>query len=207
MNNVELTSNAQAVLETAERIPDELAEAIAKAMDTENQLTVGHIVKTKLSRRSATTLGVVTNRLRGSLRATKSKAKSREVTSSIGSNVRYAGVHEFGFRGTVTVGAFTRRNPRGDKFNFLARGKASRDAGIVNDYNISRKMAEALGGFGKGGRARIFLKKTSSGVSFVKAHKRKLNFPARAMVSTGIEERAENYQRTLSAAIEEAWSK
>jgi len=69
---------------------------LARAIDRENQFTVGYIQRNKLSLRGPTTLGVVTNRLRSSIRASKARWSGTEIESSIGSNLVYAGIHEFG---------------------------------------------------------------------------------------------------------------
>lgn len=112
--NITLTTNAAKILAGLEQLTPNILNAVARKMDYENQLTVGHIQKTKLSQRGEMTLGVVTNRARGSLRASRAAVLGQEVRSSIGSNVRYLGVHEFGSNETVTVRAHTRRvMPRG----------------------------------------------------------------------------------------------
>ena len=102
MFKVQFTPAATAALAKLEAAPAKLLPALAATLDTQNELTTGHIQKTKLSRRSATTLGVRTNRLRSSLRPSKTTITGNRLESAIGTNVRYAGVHEFGFTGTVT---------------------------------------------------------------------------------------------------------
>lgn len=83
--------------------------AMVEEIDYQNELTVGHIQKTKLSRRGPETLGVITNRLRSSLRPARAQVVGDRIVSGIGSNVAYMGVHEFGFEGTVTVRTHSRR--------------------------------------------------------------------------------------------------
>lgn len=48
-------------------------------------------------------LGVRTNRLRSSIRATAPRIEGNSVVSEIGTNVVYARVHEFGFDGKVPI--------------------------------------------------------------------------------------------------------
>ena len=93
---IELTENAKDVLRQVQDFSRDMAQSVARAMDRENQFAIGHIQATKLSQRGPSTLGVVTNRLRGSLRATPAMVSSSAVESSIGTNVKYAGAHEFG---------------------------------------------------------------------------------------------------------------
>lgn len=86
---------------------------VAAAMDYQNTLTVGHIVQAYLSypRQNPPTpqgLRVQTGLLRKSLRASRAVANGHTVTSSIGSNVKYAGVHEYGYTGPQSVRAFSR---------------------------------------------------------------------------------------------------
>lgn len=196
MKAIELSMEAQEIVRKLENLAGTVGPAMAGAMDFENQITVGHIMFAKLSQRGPTTLGVVSNRLRGSVRATAARVTNREISSSIGSNVRYAGLHEFGFTGTVNVPQFTRRNPRGDSFSLRSSGA-----------NVSRGLAEKMGAFTARGRTRAWLKKTVSGISIVKAHRRKLNFTARHMFETGIDDRADAYGVALSDAIVEGISK
>jgi phage gpG-like protein len=188
---IELSSSAADIARQLDAFPRSMAEAVARAMDYENQLTVGHIVSTKLTSAGPRFLNARTSRLRGSARATAAKVTGAGVESGIGSNVRYAGIHEFGFRGTVNVPGFTRKNPKGDTFS-------------RNGVTLTRRQATAF--FGKGGRARAGVIKSSSAISFVRAHTRKLNFPARAMFYTGITEREGNYSTSISSAIVNAWS-
>jgi len=88
-----------------------LAQEVAKELGKQAQLAVGHIVGRHLSgpRGGAHTLGVVTSRLRSSVRATTPVVNGTRIECSIGTNVSYAGVHEFGFNGTVSVRAHQRR--------------------------------------------------------------------------------------------------
>lgn len=109
---IDIPPASQATLRRLISLPAITPSVIARTMDRENQITVGHIQRDKLSQRGPLTLGVVTNRLRGSIRASKAQidnsGSKAVIVSSIGTNVIYAGVHEYGFRGRVTVRAHTR---------------------------------------------------------------------------------------------------
>jgi len=107
---VTLTPQAQALIARVDRFPASFPKRIGRRLDLENELTIGHIQATKLSRRGPRTLGVVTNRLRGSLRKRKATVRGNgRIISAIGTNVVYAGVHEFGFKGRVSVRAHVRK--------------------------------------------------------------------------------------------------
>jgi phage gpG-like protein len=106
----QLTPEAQRVVDQLREMPERMGREIARVMDRENEITVGHISERYLSRRGPRSLGVRTNRLRSSLRRSKARISGAlGVVSSIGTNVEYMGVHEFGFSGTVSVKSHTRR--------------------------------------------------------------------------------------------------
>jgi phage gpG-like protein len=109
MITIALTTNAQQVLAGLRAFPSRMAAGICSALDRENELTVAHIAEARMSQRGPTTLGRITSRLVRSVRRTRAVATATEVVSAIGSNVEYMGVHEFGFRGIVTVKKHVRR--------------------------------------------------------------------------------------------------
>ena len=191
---IRLTTNAEQIVAGLDAFPGAMAAAIASALDTRNQDTVGHIVKTKLTSAGPRFLNRRTSTLARSIRATRARVAGRDIASAIGSNVKYAGVHEFGFKGSVNVPAFTRKNRGSDTFN--VRGAA-----------MTRRLAAAVGAFGKSGRARAGVTQTTSSVSFVRSHTRRVNFPARAMIFTGISDKVDSYSADISKAIEETWNK
>lgn len=107
---ITLKTNAAEVLRHLREFPAAMAQGIARALDRRNELTVGQIQARKLSQRGPTTLGVVTNRLRSSIRpALAQVAGPSRIVSAIGSNVSYAGAHEYGFDGTVQIPAHSRK--------------------------------------------------------------------------------------------------
>lgn len=171
---IQLSPKAQALLAAAPAWPLALKPAIAAALDLQNSASIGYITRNKLSVRGPHTLGRITSRLALSVRATKAVVSGDAILSAIGSNVKYAGVHEFGFDGVVQVKAFTRRQVSNDVLAGQRRGFTAR-----------------------GKRERL----SASGIARVKAHTRRVHFPARAMFRTGIEERLPNYSRALSRAI------
>jgi phage gpG-like protein len=108
--SIELTSEAKAVIERLGSTSSRLGERVSRAVDLQNELTIGHAQANKLSTRGPTTLGVRTNRLRSSLRRTPAvQADDGVIVSSIGTNVVYAAVHEYGIDQEVAVRAHTRK--------------------------------------------------------------------------------------------------
>ena len=187
---IELTPEAQRTMERVRQLPLIVMRGIARAMDLQNQLTIAQMTERRLSfpREGPTTLEglrVITNRLRSSIRATKAVIVGDGVESAIGSNVKYAGVHEFGFSGSVTVPAHQRRAPQADRFTF---GGAQ---------NLSRRLVTRLGAMKGRGHAR----QTSSGISQVIGHQRTVNLPARRFIGRTLEERLPNYSAAISAEI------
>lgn len=174
-----ISPEAQALMKRLRVVP---TAAIIAALDLQNELTTGHIQLTKLSKKGRDTLGVITNRLRASVRPRKATASGNEFVSGIGSNVAYMGVHEFGFDDTVQVKQFTRRNPLKDRLR-------------VGGELITRRQAQS------NPPAQGKYKQVSHGISLVREHSRRMRMPARAPIQTGIRERLPNYGAALSQAI------
>lgn len=107
---IELSEEALAIVRSFQTLPDTMLGAIARAMDLENQFTVSHIQAEYLSFSKGGPpveigLRVQSNRLRGSVRASKAVVSGQAVESAIGSNVEYAAIHEFG--GTIPAHTVT----------------------------------------------------------------------------------------------------
>lgn len=108
---------------------------ISKEMDAVNLLTVGHIQRARLTGKGPFPaelgkLGVVTGRLRGSANATAAKISGNQVASSIGTNVRYAAIHEFGFTGVVKVKPHRRKVAGRDVFRGTDAGEEQVASGV-----------------------------------------------------------------------------
>jgi hypothetical protein len=112
------------------------------------------------------------------------------IYSGIGSNVRYLGVHEFGFSGTVTVKAHDRRfaSVDGTQFEGARRSISMREAASLRR---TKKKKDEVG--------------FREGVSRVKQHTRKMEFPERAPIRKGVEERLGSYREAMSKAVQNAW--
>lgn len=95
-----------------ERIRAALKQSMLRAMFG----LQAHVQGEKLS---GQVLNVRTGRLRASITSRVTETPTA-VTGIVGTNVEYAGVHEFGFSGSQNVAAFTRRTPSGRLANVRA---------------------------------------------------------------------------------------
>jgi phage gpG-like protein len=143
------------------------ARACARGINRASQEIVGIAVKESFTGKgpfpvSQHRLGVVTGRLRKSIRATLAALNptTGEINVSFGSNVRYFGVHEFGFTGTQQVKGHVRKLTGTQTFR---RGKLTKTS--------SNKLKSVLQ---RGGKT----------TANVKPHGRKVDIPARAPLGT-----------------------
>lgn len=172
--------------------------ALIRAFDRENEYTIGAAVRDRMSfsRNQPSTmegLRVQSGRLRRSLTRSPAKSFSDGVISAIGSNVKYFGIHEFGFQGSVTVPEHQRRLP--DRFS-LAGGM------IVN-----RATAKQAGLLTKKGKARKGMaEQLPERYVLVRAHDRNANFPARQMVRKTVLARIPQYEAAVAAELQTALS-
>lgn len=166
--------------------PAALPVRFARVMDYENQLTISHIQLRYLSFPKdfigpVDGLRVRSNRLRSSLWAAKARVVGGALLSSIGTNVNYAGVHEYGYNGPVQVRAFTRVNKALDVYRTVTIGEFDLKTG-----RISRRKAK---------RERV-----ASGISRVRAHTRHVHYAERAPIRRGIADRVPAYTVALEQA-------
>lgn len=178
---IALTPKALRVIErTGDKAP--LLAAIAQAMDLANQDTVAHISKVRMRGNDwkpfppeAHKLGIRSGRLYKSLHHSPAVVAGDQVVSTIGSNVVYAGVHEFGFRGTVTVKAHTRK-----RVSFVRASAWWWDKPV------------------KVGRKRMIRIENDQSV---RSHSRRMNMPARAPIWHGIQDNQARVSKIVSNAI------
>lgn len=175
---IQLTEKAEELIRKAKALPANATRALARAMDKQNQLTVGHIVDDYLSFSKAGPsvyygLRVQSGLGRRSLHASKASVEGNTVTSAIGSPLDYMAVHEFGYNGP--------QNVRG----FMRRVKSRNVVGRIGDRAPRRIIA--------------------SGVAYVRPFTRQANFPARGFVRGGIADRATAYSDAASEAILSSW--
>ena len=189
---IKLEPAAEQVANRVLRFPERMMRALMPVIDNQNDLTVGHIQSTKLRSPGPTTLGVRSARLWKSINRRAARLEGLMLLSSIGSNVAYLGVHEFGFSGTVTVRSHERRfaNVIGGPTQF----KGAR-------LSVSQRDAAKLE---RTKKKKIDLN-LRQGVSRVHQHLRRMEFPERAPIRRGIEERVPDYRAAMSAGILEEW--
>ena len=127
---IKIETNASEITRGFKRFPSEMASAIAKAMDKENDLTLGNIRRNHLTTRGSTSTQNVTGKLRNSVYATKANVTPARVTSEIGSNVFYALIQELGVNKTWTIKA---RNKKvlADKKKGIIFGRQVTHPGLI----------------------------------------------------------------------------
>lgn len=186
---IELTPQAEKIVSGLQRLPGLLVAAVARGMDQANQYAVANIQVKHLTGKGPFPveehrLGVVTNRLRSSVYASPAQpASGSTVQSAIGSNVKYAWIHEFGGR--------IHHEPRQMKIRHKtdARGNLIKQA--VNPNLIV---------FAKAGASARRVRET-----VVQAKAFDVNMPERAPFRTGLAESQPKYKRCISAEIISEW--
>ena len=106
-----------AQLRNARVLPQRFLEGMGRALNNSGILIVANAIKYRFTEQigpfpiSEHKLGYKSLRLRRSITSTKPQINtgSNEVTMGFGSNVKYFGVHEFGFDGPVNVKAHQRK--------------------------------------------------------------------------------------------------
>lgn len=149
-----------------------LLPPLARAWGSGSLEVLGRAVKNRFTGQgpfpvSQNRLGIVTNRLRKSLRATavQMEAASGQMSVSMGSNVSYFAGHEFGFSGRVQVQGHTRKAVADN--SRTPRGKLTKSN--INALKNSKVI-----------RGR-------SNYSYVKPHTRNVKIPARRPLGTELE--------------------
>lgn len=182
--NISLTPAAAAL---ARRISDRagLLRAMAREIDTQMNLTIAHISTKRMRGNngkpfpvSEHKLGIRSALLVKSLRASKARISGDTITSSIGSNVKYAGIHEFGgtIKRVLLAGSVRLRTDR--------RG------------NLVRR--------GRNGKLVVFAKRSHKNAVSVAYHGGKryeVHIPARAPITHGIRDRLAEIGTSLSKAV------
>lgn len=181
---IDLSADTRALVAAAPEIPARLTRNLVRALDKSNDETVGHIVENRATGHGPFPveehkLGVVTSRYRRSVRPAKAIVVGTAIESAIGSNVRYAGAHEFGLDQVVQVKAHQAKNAWLDVYQ-------TKDGRQI--YGWERTGA---------GRAT----RVATGVAQVRAHPMHMRIPARAPIRHGIEDRLPNYREALDRAV------
>ena len=178
MIQIALTTNATEIVRRLKVMPERMLAALKSAADDRNLATVGYIQGSLLT---GQVLRVRTNRLRSSIRTVQAYISGNAVMSGIGTNVVYAGIHEFGgtIRRTTKPGAVRLRTDAGGQ---LLRGTT----GGAIFAKASHKRARS--------------------VSYSGGHDYTITMPERSYIRRGIRENAEKYTRAFSNAIVRTWN-
>jgi hypothetical protein len=198
---IKISSNSSKVMSRIREAPAAVRKAIAEAMNRENENTVRHTIKNRLSGVGPYPvdqhrLGFVTRKLGQSVRWTPATVSGPVIASSIGASVRYAAAHEFGLSGRVRVRSHMR--DLGRQFQQGARIIGARSAarqGLLTKSGKVRKRASL-----------VELHATRRDQVRVKAHHMRMDIPARAPIQHGIKDRLEAYGLRISKAIVGAWN-
>ncbi len=135
--------------EAIRRLGDQggMLRAVAKELDLQNDYTIGHIEEKRLNfPRHEPPVGEglrhITGHLKRSLRRNTATVSRHSVSGGIGTHVKYAGVHEFGFTGTAAVPEHSRKIIVGTAVSFTAAGRKKRIkvGGTTTVRAHSRKM-------------------------------------------------------------------
>ena len=184
---ISLTPEAERLIAGMQTLPSRVMNYIAAAMNQENLRTVSYIQARHLTGRgpfpvAEHRLGVVTNRLRQSLWASEAQPISgNQVESAIGTNVKYAALHEFG--GVIHHASRQMK----------VRHKLDARGNLVKQLSNEKLLV-----FAKAGAKRV--RETTVQTKAYDTH-----MPERAPIRTGIAECLPKYKQTISAHIVEAW--
>jgi hypothetical protein len=184
----QLSEEAKKVLADLQ-IPDWVLPTMAHSMDLQNQLTLSEIQKDHLSGRGPFPaeehrLGVRSQRLRAAAWAAKAEVSGGQVNSSIGDNVEYAAIHEFGGR--------------------IVRKPFSGQVRLRTNA-----AGELLRQIGHGGHLAIFAKAEHKRVKTVDFQSQgfEIQMPERAPFRTGIGERMGDYGEAVSSDLVDEWAR
>jgi phage gpG-like protein len=111
--DVSLTREGAEAIARFSAFPARLLPTLARGLDTGLELALARTTATRFVGKGPfpvadKRLGIVTRRLSTSLRRSAAVISGDTISARIGTNVKYFGIHEFGFNGTVAVRAHAR---------------------------------------------------------------------------------------------------
>lgn len=168
--------------------------AMMAAKDSENQLTVAHIVRdyAGFPQDEPTTmdgLRTISGRLRASYRASAARVEASSIVSDIGSNVVYAGIQEFG--GQTRAHDIVARNAKALAFN-AGTGKFF----TASDFATALRGAS---GIARKAKAELFIDRNGIVIRRT-VHHPGSDIPARQPIQRGIEDRLPQYAESMGNA-------
>ena len=183
---VELPEDARALIKGLEEFPDKIVLALKRGIDKALPEVASQIQAQRLTGQGPFPveehmLGVRSGQLRQSVWFAEGVIQDNTVTASLGSPVRYAAVHEFGFEGDVQVRPFFRKNRRADQYGKIER--------------VSRRT----------GRRYKSTVKTASGIAPVTSHTRHMRIPARAPFGYGVADSDQLIINAVTSELQVAW--
>jgi hypothetical protein len=182
----QFTPEASAILNSLETWPARLLTALARTMDKENQLTIAHISQVRMRGNNGKPfppeqgiLGIRTGHLYRSLRASEARVLVGAIVSGLGSNVRYAGTHEFGadIKRVQLAGSVRLRVDR--------QGNRIRQARNPNLFVFAKRTHKRF-----------------ETVQFDGGKRFSIRIPARAPITRGIRDRVPDYSKAMSKTVE-----
>ena len=172
---------AEAVIQHLQEVPQRVLGLVRQAVERE-AINLTKVVKDeKLT-------GQILKTRTGTLRRSINYALTIEdqgLTATVGTNLVYAGAHEYGFDGVVSVRAFTRRT----KASWKAAGSLSSALGRMGLKRLrkSEKMAYA--------------RSSGAGACFVRAHTRHMVMPERSFLRSSLRENSDRIKAAIEAAV------
>lgn len=170
--NLKRPANFPIVLAQVKATPERVVAAGEKGLKRGLEFARTIAMREFLSGPRPKKLDVISTRLRNSVSWTV-KRSGKGVVGRIGSNVKYAAFHEFGFRGTMQIPAHTRSTVApGSSGSRRVRFIRDREGTVIGERRESVASAE------------------KRGVSFVRqqvrAHQRKLNYAGRPFIKPAL---------------------
>lgn len=180
---IEFTQGSQDTLRRFTVMPSQIVGAMTRGMDKGAMLTIGDIQARRLTGlgpfpEAEGRLGVKSGRLRQSLRATPTVPDGSGLSLTIGTNVKYAGLHEFGAEFTKTSKPGKVRLAVDKHGRLIKRGNLATFATV---RNLSAHTVAFKGG-------RTFT----------------VRIPARAPIGHGVADNAATFTREVDNAIKSA---
>jgi hypothetical protein len=179
------------VIRSLQTIDTRVLQACARGLDRGLLHTVAVIQREYLRGPRPEKLDVQTTRLRNSI-ASQVTLNDKGVTGRVGSNLKYAAFHEFGFVGSMTVRAHSRLF---SAFN-LAGQRVRPTRRTIRDAagNVVGFKESTLGAAQREGHPFVFTIQ-------VKAHKRQINYKGRPFVRPALEKSLPGIQQAIEKEL------
>lgn len=182
--SIELSEEGTRAYHAITDFQGKILPAVTRGLDLGLELALGRTLATRFTGRGPFPvadhrLGIITGRLRSSIRRSAARTVNGNVEAAVGTNVKYFGVHEYGFDGSVAVKAHKRTGYRNDQGKVLSKRAAQKQT--KKGKSVTERTGE------------------------VKAHSRRVKVPARAPLRTGLEANKQLIADALSRQLVAAW--